>query len=66
MIRGQPSEQMGKNVPQKRSSKCSGSEVIVLRMIQRKKELAWLVVIKQQMAGEGGQGLPHAGLCQLS
>ena len=37
MIRGQPSEQMGKNVPQKRSSKCSGSEVIVLRTIQRKK-----------------------------
>lgn len=34
MIRDQPSKQMGKNVPERRSRKCDGSEVIMLMMIQ--------------------------------
>lgn len=57
MMRGQLCKQMGENVPESRSRKCRGSEVNLLVMSQGpKKEPVWLVVTKQEMGLEGGQG----------
>lgn len=59
----------GKKHSTNKKQKVQASEMIMLMMTQghkKKKELVWLVIVKQEMGLEGAQGLPHARLCQLS